>query len=159
MTPAIFFGAMAAMGVLSIVLRNPAMFRTVAAMAGCAAAGLLWRYVIVPDSDWPWLTYAIIDAAGAAIIIRHPACRWQGWVGLCFLIQFAMNIGYGAAVLRYGYSYDAAILAYEGAGLLTIAKLICLGGWGGLSILDFVRRRARLLFHYPAHRQDHGGTR
>lgn len=151
----LFFAIVAVMGMLSAALRDRMMLRTCMTMLGCSIAGILWRTMIAPDVQWPWLTYAMIDAVGAYIVIRHPACRWQGWIGLCFLIQFAMNIGYGAAILDQGYSYDAAVLAWENAGHIANLKLLLLGAWGGLSFADLIARRSRLL---SASAPRHGGT-
>lgn len=153
MSAGLFFAIMLAMGAVAIAARNGPMLRTVAALMGCSAIGLLWRYAIVPDSEWPWLTYAVIDLVGATIVISHPACRWQGWIGLCFLIQVAMNVGYGAAYLALGYSYDAALLAWEMAGHFTVLKLFLLGAWGGLGIVDHLTRRAGFRYYAAPHHQ------
>lgn len=153
---ATFFCAMAAGLFLSLSLRNWAMLRTVLTILAAWGCGTFYRLVIVPDSDWPWLYYAALDAISAAIIIRHPANKWQGWIGLCFLVQFAANIGYGANYIERGYDYDAAVLAWSFNGWVGHAKLILLAGWGGAAIAGYLRGRTRVLFH-PAPRHFHSG--
>lgn len=155
----VFYGVIIVVGMLSAAMRDRMMLRTCLTLLGCAVAGIIWRMLIAPDDQWPWLAYAVIDIVGAYIVTRRRACRWQGWIGLCFLIQFAMNIGYGAAYLDQGYSYDSALLAWENARHITDVKLLLLGAWGGLSFADLIARRSRLFPASPPHFRGAGKAR
>lgn len=125
--------ALACMGI-SLWTDNGGMRRTVWTLLGCFAVGVVWRTVTV-DSNWPWFFYAVTDAIAAWIIMRNPAGKWQGWIGLCFIIQMCVNIGYGGALLDQGYSYEAALLAWKINSLMGYIKLLLLGVWGGVSVV------------------------
>lgn len=90
-------------------------------LAGSAFAGATG----ITDA-WGWSL--ILDVGAAAIILLHPAGRWQAALGATYCAQIAMHIGYGwcwwtgcADILRY---YD---------WLTTVAwgQLGLLGGWCG----------------------------
>lgn len=143
---------------LAIPTGNRAMLRTVLTILGCWALGMLWRNTVVPSSDWPWLFYAVTDSIAAMIILRSPAGKWQGFIGLCFLVQIATNVGYGWAFLERGYNFDAAMLAWNINYWLGLVKLALLGVWGGTSIIALGGFRRSWLHHYlPRHQGSRGG--
>lgn len=145
MDAALFLAVVVGCGILSVFVRSAPMTRTCLTLLACWFVGIAWREWIEPANQWPWLLYAIVDIIGAAIIIRHPAGRLQGFIGLCFLVQFAMNIGYGANYLQHGYSYDAQLLAWEANTRIGNLKLLFLGGWAGGWLVGLGGGRTSLL--------------
>lgn len=86
-------------------------------------------YVNLVQDFTPWKFNLPADACAAFLIMRRPAERIQGYIGLTFCIQVTFHIGYGIRELM-GAPSDA-VLYYDALTYLALLQLLLLGGWCG----------------------------
>lgn len=128
------------------------MRRTILSLAGAWA--LNWGYCAVTGLASPWAWFVGVDTVAALAILRHPAGKVQALVGTCFLIQIAINIGYGANLLWNGYNFDAELLRWQSdyaIGFVKLAMVLAWGLWNAKSLRNLGRYR-RPAYHYRPHR-------
>lgn len=111
---------------LSAVLVSPiasrAMARTWLAIAGNWAVNTL--FVLTTGDATPWLWFAAVDAATAAIILRHPAGRMQAAIGWIYVSQIIAHFVFGIrGDVAAGYDYWLLLTR------LAWVQLFILGGW------------------------------
>jgi len=92
----------------------------------------------------PWLWFVVIDTIAVRILMFPPRGKLQGFVGVAFCAQLAVNIGYGAYTVQYGYDFERAILRWEVIEVIGYVKLFLVGGWALADVVRgyLARRRA-----------------
>lgn len=147
----IYLAALFVVSVMSFITGEKAMLRTVGALFG--AWVLNWGYVTLTGSYTPWAWFTAVDAIAAAIILIRPAGKVQGLIGVCFLVQIAQHVAYGANYLENGYSWDAAMLHWTVQQVIAFIKLFLVGAWaawnGKAAYLRLFHRHRRV--SHPAH--------
>ncbi len=98
---------------------GPSMRRTafalvanwLACMMAVAATGLVS----------PWYAFMAIDAATAAVVLRHPATRPQAYIGCIYIVQITASVAY--ALVGQGAATGVYLSMLTGGGWLQIAIL------------------------------------
>ena len=105
-------------------VRDGALLRSFAAVAVIWAAGA--AYVSETRIYDPWPLSMALDIMAAMIILRHPAGLFQALLGVLFMLQIAMHIGYAAAK---GNGSADIYLYYDALTYAGWVQLMVLSGW------------------------------
>ena len=133
-----------------------ALIRSLIAVAGIWVAGA--SYVAETRIYDPWQLSIALDAMAAAIILRYPAGLFQALLGVLFMLQIAMHVGYGAAKFQGGadeYAY------YDSLTYAAWLQLLVLSGWAcgrlGQARIRAAWRRCASDFDRAGHKHLHRG--
>lgn len=140
----------------SVVLRwgwrhvsRSGLSRTALVLAANAAVGT--GYVMLTGIYDPWLFFAVIDSASAAIVLHRPAGRMQAIIGTSYLCQITVHLAYGLV--------DNSLAQQEYWMVLTVVAFIQLvivllwAGGNAAKALDFRRFSNRHRVSDTTHRK------
>lgn len=121
-------------------IRSDGMLRTFLTFLVAFLAQNIWIMATGVWTPWEWMT--AVDIVAAAVVIRHPANRWQGYIGIFYLVQIMMHLGYGANVLLYGHDFARELVHWWWNNAIGYAKLFLAGGWVANALIAGHFRRA-----------------
>lgn len=131
--------------------RDGALVRSFVAVAGIWVAGA--SYVAETGIYDPWPLSVVLDVMAAMIILRHPAGMFQAFLGVLFILQIAMHIGYAAAKYQGGgdiYTY------YDALTYAAWVQLLVLSGWASERLVkNWLRRVWRRVAPHPRRAHNH----
>lgn len=102
------------------------MKRTAITLVIVYALQLLYAGTIGYNLSWSIFMFCI-DGIAARIITWEPAGKWQGYVGLSFILQMGVHAGkFGAELLGNSVYFDLYWWTLTGLAFL---QLLLIGGW------------------------------
>lgn len=116
--PAVFAAGLLAASLLAMNA-GPSMRRTALALIGNWLACMM--AVAATGVVDPWYAFAAIDAATAAVVLRHPATRPQAYIGCIYIVQITSSVAY--ALVGHGAATGVYLSMLTGGGWLQIAIL------------------------------------
>lgn len=117
-------------------VRDGAIVRSMVTVAGIWVAGA--SYVAETGIYDPWQLSIALDVMAATIILRHPAGVYQALLGVLFILQIAMHIGYAGAKWQGG---GNPYLYYDAVTYAAWVQLLVLSGWASERLSENWLRR------------------
>jgi hypothetical protein len=143
-----YMAALALVGAFAVWRDHEPMTRT--ALALVLNWLLIGLFVMVSDTDDPWLWMMAMDFGTALLILKRPVSFVQGLLGVSYLLQITIHTGYALALLLrhpVGDAYWAVKTLYlDTLGWIAwgqVAALFCWAGGHGRRIRDFLHLRRR----------------
>jgi hypothetical protein len=86
-------------------------------------------YVQITHDYTPWYFNIVIDGIAAYVVMRRPASKVQGYIGLFYIIQICYHVGFGIRTLGIIGEPGESTVYYDIITLIAWAQLMAMGMW------------------------------